>query len=461
MISDVPTPASAPRGRKQLLDEALPQFEQFIESREKYIKALETTIAALRKGGAATTPHTLAIRDSIGELVAMQRLSSIISTTLEPEAIVSTLIELTRNVVPVVDCNIYLFEQGNMHLKPLSSRNSLHLQQEVQQQLETGIVDWVVAEKKTVVIPDLNHLLADGPARNYVIVPLILRNEAIGIYVIQTEKQQQDFTSQDIQLLTVLANQAAAGVENWRTHEQLTRVNAELKTSQSNLLQAAKLAALGELSANILHEIKNPVQILTMTLEGLERGTPLANWEQVVARQAKRLSDMIARLMTFARVTPDDADLGPVDVNAAIQEIVAIVHDEFAHQRITIDLALGADLPQTRGNHNALGQVFLNLLINARDAMPNGGRITITSVQSGDHLSVTVGDTGTGIQPEHLPKIFDAFFTTKDHATGTGLGLSICQKIIAQQKGEIRVESRPGAGTTFTITFPLWRTAHA
>jgi signal transduction histidine kinase len=449
------------RGREQLLDKALPQFEQFIESREKYIKALETTIAALRKGGDPPSPQSLAIRDSLDELMAMQRLSSTISTTLQPDAIVSTLIELTRSVVPVVDCNIYLFESGTMHLMPLSSRNSLRLQQEVQQQLEGGIVDWVVAEKKTVVIPDLNHLLADGPSRNYVIVPLILRNEAMGIYVIQTEKQQQDFTSQDIQLLTVLANQAAAGVENWRTHEQLSKVNAELKASQSTLLQAAKMAALGELSANILHEIKNPVQILKLTLDALERGHPVAHWEQVVARQAKRLSDMIARLMTFARVTPNEEELGPVDVNAPIIEMVAIVKDEFANGRITIELNLSPDLPQVRGNHNALWQVFLNLLINARDAMPEGGRIAITSSHIADHLSVKVSDTGVGIPPEHMPKIFDAFFTTKDHTTGTGLGLSICQKIIAQHKGEIRVESEVRKGTTFTIVFPLRRIGHA
>lgn len=228
--------------RLDLLEEGLPQFEQFIESRETYIRALEKTIDILRQENVQFNQNNLAIRSSIDELVATQRLSNIISTATEPELIVSALIELTRQVIPVLDSNIFLFQSTSSRLIPLSSKGSPRLQSEAEHQLEAGIVDWVIAEKKTVIIPDLEHMLSKTSARNFVIVPLILRSQGIGIFIIHTEKSQQEFSNQDIQLLSVLANQAAVGVENWRTYQQLLKANDELKSSQAQMVQAAKLA---------------------------------------------------------------------------------------------------------------------------------------------------------------------------------------------------------------------------
>ncbi|MCC6396975.1 MAG: hypothetical protein IT282_08135, partial [Bacteroidetes bacterium] len=148
------------KNRLQLLEEGLPQFEQFIESRETYIKALEKTIDILRQENVQYNQNNLAIRSSIDELVATQQLSNIISTATEPELIVSALIELTRQVIPVLDSNIFLFQSTTNRLLPLSSKSSARLQAEAEHQLEAGIVDWVIAEKKTVIIPDLEHMLA-------------------------------------------------------------------------------------------------------------------------------------------------------------------------------------------------------------------------------------------------------------------------------------------------------------
>jgi signal transduction histidine kinase len=444
----------ARKNRRQLLNETLPQIEQFIESRESYIKALETTVDALRRENDQSHSNNLAIRSSIDELVAMQRLSNTISTALDPELIVSTLIDLTKAVIPVIDCNIFLFDTPTVNLVPLSSKSSLRLQQEAQQQLEAGIVDWVISEKKTVVIPDLTHLLGNSTARNFVIVPLILRNVAIGLYVVHTEKAQQDFSNQDIQSLTVLANQAAAGVENWRAYEKLAQVNAELERSQAQMIQAAKLATIGELAANIIHEVKNPVQVLMMHMDLVRLGKPVPNWVELFGQQVKRLAEIVKRLMNFARSVAEDVSFGPVDINKAVEDIVTIVRHEFEGSRIQIDMSLAKGLPPVNGNANYLQQVFLNLLLNARDAMPDGGAISIASETTGYQNIVRFSDTGCGIAKEHLPKLFVPFFTTKGEGKGTGLGLSISNEIIVQHKGEIKVESEENKGTTFTINLP-------
>jgi len=448
---------SQKKSRAQLLEDSLPQFEHFIESRESYIKALEKTLDLLKKENQQYTKNNLAIRSSIDELVATQQLSNIISTATDPDAIVGALIELTRQVIPVIESNIFLFDDpAKNRLVPLSSKGSRRLLLEAEQQVEAGIVDWVIAEKKSVVIPDLEHMLSRTSGRNFVIVPLILQSEGIGIYMIHTEKAQEEFSNQDVQLLSVLANQAAVGVENWRNHQQLVRVNEELKSAQAQMVQAAKLAAIGELAAGIAHEIKNPLQVLMLHLELVQAGKPLPNWIEMFSKQVKRLSDITLRLMNFARNVSEDVQMEPINVNKAIEDIVAMVQHEFTGSGIEFALSYGEELPPVTGNANYLQQVFLNLLLNARDAMPRGGTITIATAMTGFHVSIRIADTGSGIPKEIQEKVFKPFFSTKGEK-GTGLGLAICSKIIGQHRGEIKVESEPGAGTAFTIFLPVWR----
>ncbi len=450
--------SGARKSRRDLLDDALPQFEQFIESRESYIKALETAIEALRTENQRYNKNSIEIRSSIDELVAMQRLSNSIGAAVQPEQIVTTLIDLTKQVIPVLDSNIFLFQEGRNKLLPLASRETDALSTFARAQVEAGIADWVIAEKKTVIIPDIDSLGAKGTSRNFVIVPLILRNRPIGIFIIHTEKPQTDFSNQDIQLLSVLATQAAAGVENWRTYDELMKANEQLKASQAQMIQAAKLAAIGELAASVVHEIKNPLQIMMMHLEMVERGRPLPNWTELLGQQVKRLSEIAKRLMNFARNVADDVLMESVNVNKAIEDVVAIIQHDFKSSNITIDLDLAPELPTIAGNANYLQQVFLNLAINARDAMVKGGTFRVKTRAKNNSIQVEVSDSGCGIAPENMEKIFFAFFTTKELGKGTGLGLAVCSKIVERHGGRITVTSEIGKGTTFVVTLPLRRT---
>jgi two-component system NtrC family sensor kinase len=316
-------------------------------------------------------------------------------------------------------------------------------------------VDWVFSENKTVIIPNLDYLHAHNVSRNFVIVPLVLHNRPIGIFVIHTEKPQQEFSNQDIQLLTVLANQAAAGVENWRMRQKLIEAHTQLKASQAQMIQAAKLAAIGELAANIVHEIKNPVQILMMHADIVRRGKSIPNREEQQAIQIKRLAEITTRLMNFARNVSEEMPMASVSVNRTVEEMVELVKNEFLNEKVKIDLRLAENLPPIMGNANYLQQVFLNFLLNARDAMPHGGTITIETELKGFNILVRFADTGTGIEPQHVSKIFNPFFTTKGEGKGTGLGLSICKTIVAQHRGEIQVQSAVGKGTTFTVVLPV------
>jgi signal transduction histidine kinase len=160
--------------------------------------------------------------------------------------------------------------------------------------------------------------------------------------------------------------------------------------------------------------------------------------------------------MNFARNVSDEVSFEPIDVNRAIEDIVVMVQHEFEGNRIAIEMQLDRNLPEVGGNANYLQQVFLNLLINARDAMTRGGTISLSTSLTGFHVCVRVADNGPGIPGDIQEKIFKPFFSTKGDK-GTGLGLAICSKIIAQHKGEIKVDSEEGRGTTFTIFLPVWR----
>ena len=224
--------------------------------------------------------------------------------------------------------------------------------------------------------------------------------------------------------------------------------------------QADKLAALGTLSAGIAHEINNPIGIITsrvevmlLEAEGEELPAELRKDLDVILRHARRVASITQGLLSFARQSSGVRI--PVNLNRVVEEILQLVRKDMDRAQVQVILQRDEALPEIVADANAIGQVLLNLLTNARRAMPDGGEIIIETAHDPEAGSVrlVVRDTGTGIAPEILPKIFDPFFTTKPD--GTGLGLSVSHGIIHDHQGSVDVESQVGKGTTFTVTLPV------
>jgi hypothetical protein len=224
--------------------------------------------------------------------------------------------------------------------------------------------------------------------------------------------------------------------------------------------QADKLAALGTLSAGIAHEINNPIGIITsrvevMMLEAEEVGLPdeVRKDLEVILRHARRVATITQGLLSFARQS--SGTRGPVNLNQVTGEIVQLVRKDMSRARVQVTTKLDETMPAFLGDANAIGQVLLNLLTNARSSMSEGGEITIETshMPAARSIRLAVRDTGSGIPAELLPKIFDPFFTTKPE--GTGLGLSISHGIVHEHHGTLDVRSEVGKGSTFTLTFPV------
>jgi len=224
--------------------------------------------------------------------------------------------------------------------------------------------------------------------------------------------------------------------------------------------QADRLAALGRLSAGIAHEVNNPIGIISsrieiMLLDAEAQPLPGTVMEdlKVLHRHAQRVARIAHGLLSFARAS--SIEQFPVDLNQVVEETLLLMEKDLGKRGIAISRSLTAGLPPVHGDSNALQQVMVNLLANAADALGSGGEISLeTRLVSGDEggVRLTVRDTGPGISPEILPRIFDPFYTTKSE--GTGLVLSISYSIVREHKGTIDVESLPGKGTIFVLTFP-------
>jgi PAS domain S-box-containing protein len=237
------------------------------------------------------------------------------------------------------------------------------------------------------------------------------------------------------------------------------RAEAELQRQREVLYQNEKLAALGTLSAGIAHEMNNPLGIMTtrievMLLEAEEHHLPPQVLEdlQVLHRAGQRVARIAASLRSFARQSAGDRQ--PVELGTIVDEALLLITKPLAADNIRVRTSLDRALPPIVGDVTALHQVLMNLLTNAREAMPDGGEIAVetTAGERPGWVRLRVTDTGAGIASEEISKIFDPFYTTK--RTGTGLGLSVTYGIIREHGGTIDVRSQAGLGTTFTLDFP-------
>jgi signal transduction histidine kinase len=230
---------------------------------------------------------------------------------------------------------------------------------------------------------------------------------------------------------------------------------------ERRLVQADKLSSIGLLAAGVAHEVNTPLavistyaQMLAKQVAGDQQQSALL---EKIAKQTFRASEIVNSLLNFSRTSP--RQFGEVDLGKVIRETMTLVEHQFTKTGIRVSLEIQEPLPSIRGNAGQLQQVFLNLFLNARDAMERDGALVVKAWEGGSGVEVEVADTGPGIAAEHLPRIYDPFFTTKAARKGTGLGLSITYGIVRDHGGMIEVESRPGEGAKFRLEFPVLRKA--
>jgi two-component system NtrC family sensor kinase len=268
-------------------------------------------------------------------------------------------------------------------------------------------------------------------------------------------------------LLNSIAASVAIAIENARLYAEVKDFADELARSQAQLIQSEKLAATGKLAATIAHELNNPLQAVQSCIYLVADQTdPDGHDKQyldIAREELGRMARIVGRMLDFYR--PSDEGRIPTDINFLLEDVIALVRKRLQQGGIEMDLELAPDMPLIVATGDHLKQVFLNMVINALEAMPQGGRLEmitryISEPDAREKASVDAGfveiefaDTGVGIPAEYINNIFDPFYTTK--SKGMGLGLSVSYGIVERHGGQIQVESKMGEGTTFIVRLPV------
>lgn len=301
--------------------------------------------------------------------------------------------------------------------------------------------------------------------KSFAVVPLIGRDKILGAITADNLFSHRVITPEKFESLITFANQAGLALENAKMYEELKSFShqleervkiatEDLKRTQDKLIQSEKLAALGKLTAGIAHEIRNPLTSIKVLIHSLaEKITDTETKEKdikVIEDEIERVNQIINRFLDFAR--PKQPQFSPVDINQILEQTINLISGEVKEQNVVLNKELSSLLP-IQADGKQMKQVFLNLFLNAIQAMPEGGKLRIKTDLKGQSIRIEIQDEGMGIPEEIKDKLFGPFFTTKEE--GIGLGLSIVKRIIDDHKGSIKVRNSHPKGTIFTIDLPI------
>ncbi len=393
------------------------------------------------------------------DLAVLNEITRAVTSSLELDRVLTMSLHSIRQTLHVEAGSLVLFDSDTGELQFRNTLDAVEAWIRADaDQIGGGIIGRLTATPEPVVAndPQPDRLPYELRVRNLLAVPLIVKNRVLGAIIV-LNRDEGAFTSDDLELLQFLAAAVAVATENARLYGELADFAGELERSQTQLIQAEKLAATGRLAASIAHEINNPLQAIHNCLY-LVLTRPLTDEKKqhylsMAQDETERLITLVQRTLEFYR--PSKGRAAATDVNHLIENVLALSNKRLEHGHIQVQTQLQANLPPIVGVPDQLTQVLLNLVINAIEAMPDGGELSLSSAAHEGWLRIAVHDTGPGISPDEAAKIFEPFYTTK--TTGTGLGLAVSYGIIQRHGGRITVSGAPNAGTTFTIALPLDR----
>jgi two-component system NtrC family sensor kinase len=325
------------------------------------------------------------------------------------------------------------------------------------------------AEVDTARAAVMRQLVGTWPPACALLAPIRHERQQIGALVLYGGADAHMLHPRDLPFLQALADLAAVAILEAHQRSEAARLQrdlqqtrslheqdrARLDAAQAQLLQSARLAAVGELAASVAHEINNPLYAARNSLYLIEQDlppdAPQRPFLEIARDELGRIARIITRMRDFYRPARDE--LGPTDLNRLLEETLALVQVHLRHGSVQVVTDFAPGLPQPQANADQMRQVFLNLMLNACDAMPDGGMLRVTTRELPGVVQAIIADTGCGIPADVRPHLFEPFYTTKPQ--GTGLGLAITAHIVAQHGGQIAVDSQEGHGATFVVTLPV------
>lgn len=316
-------------------------------------------------------------------------------------------------------------------------------------------LDWSDITKSGSLAPHEHECLTQLEAS--MVCPLLLKEKVRGVLVVSRRLSGVIFSENDKEFLSILISHFAVAMDNARLYASERDAHSRLKEAQAQLVHSEKLAAMGRLSATIAHEVNNPLGIIKNYVQLINDGADLQHEHaenlNMVSEEVDRIARIVRRLLDFHR--PATPGLRDLDLWNVINECLKLLRESHAHGRVKVVLPETQCPAPVHANAEELKQVFLNIFMNALDAMPGGGTLSVRIVVRKHSLLAQVTDSGPGIPKDHLVRLFEPFFTTKEKEKGTGLGLYVCYGIVQRHEGRITARNLPQGGAVFTVRLPL------
>jgi signal transduction histidine kinase len=396
----------------------------------------------------AETDQPIQNRGRVRWLEWLVEFSRSLNSTLSLRPLLNRIVEAAQELTQTEACSVLLVDRksGKLYFEAATNLPGVR---SIVVPMDSSIAGWVVQHGEPLIVPDVRkdprwYHKADeqstATTRSILAVPLIARGNVVGALEALNKEGGAEFTEEDLEMLRVLGDQAAVAVQN------------ALLFQQSDLI------------SEIVHEMRTPLASIIAYSELIRRpGTTLDQCHQfvdIIRHEAGRLSEMAGNFLELARLESGRASLAqdPIDLSTVIRMAFNVLAPQAEEKQIRLSVDVPPALPIVLGDAQRFHQVMLNLVGNAIKYCQSGDEVTVTARSDGDHLTVSVADTGPGIPEKALPYLFERFYRvagSEERASGTGLGLTITNRIIEAHGGEIAVTSEEGQGTTFTFTLPL------
>jgi len=406
----------------------------------------------------------------IKQLTILHEIGKTLSSTLDLDELLKKALELLKEHLGYTLCGIFFLDR---------EKDELYIKQAVGVDFEKvkdmrfrvgvdGIVGWVARTGEPLYVPDVSKDPRYSPGfaegKSEAAFPLKVRDRVIGVMDLES-KEIRGFDEEDLKALSSFANQVGIFIENARLFSDLKQTLKELKQAQDQIVQAEKLRAMGEMASGVAHDFNNALAVILgniqLLLHQFDHLGPEAIRERLrtIESSSKDAAETIRRIQEFTGVRKDK-EFAPLFINQIIDDVLTVTQprwkDQAQEKGVQIEMVKNLmEIPLILGNPSELREVLTNIIFNAVDAMPEGGKLTLTTQpQTDDWIEVRITDTGIGMTEEVKGRIFDPFFTTKG-VTNSGLGLSVSYGIVKRHGGEILVESELGKGTAFILHLPI------
>jgi signal transduction histidine kinase len=392
---------------------------------------------------------------------------------LDPAALARTLTEGLVGNVPARHASLHLQDTVSGTLRETWASASPLADEPVRTVvIEEPVAAWLAMTGRTLIVEETSF---PGPmfdrlrpavvrleqSHTALLVPLLLDGELHAVLALGEKLSGEIYAGAEIDVLETLMTETAVALKNARLYQDLKEQMDETRRTQEQLFQTAKLAAVGEMAASLAHELNNPLMVILGHAGLLQREVPADSRAAVnvgtIVSEANRAGKIVRDVLDFARRR--DPNREPVSLEQLLDRSLALLEGRLHRARVEVARVFDGGPPLLSADRDQLTQVFINLIGNAIDAMPEGGVLTIETGLHGHngarYAGVDIVDTGHGIPAERLPQVFEPFYTTKPEGTGTGLGLPISRRIVEAHGGTLHAESAPGSGTRMRLRLPL------